>query len=58
MDYSPAYWEGQGKRSIYEAYLFDPLRSYPQLGKGHTAARDLIKLRGASAADAPPSGWC
>ena len=49
----PAYWEGLGKRSIYEAYLFDPLKPYPALGKDHTAARDLVKLRTLSATNAP-----
>ena len=52
----PTYWEGQGKRAIYEAYLFDPLKPYPALGKSHTAARDLIKLRSLSVAEAPTVG--
>jgi len=40
----PVYWESLGKRTIYEAYLFDPLKPYPSLGKDHTVARDITKL--------------
>ena len=52
----PAWWAARGQRSIYEAYLFDPLKPYPKLGKDHTAARDLIKLKGLSAVDATAVG--
>ncbi len=52
----PAWWAARGQRSIYEAYLFDPLKPYPALGKDHTAARDLLKLQGLSAVDAPAVG--
>ena len=52
----PAYWATRGQRSIYEAYLFDPLKPYPSFMKDHTAARDLIKLRSLSAKDAQAVG--
>ena len=52
----PAWWAARGQRSIYEAYLFDPLKPYPALKKPHTAARDLIKLRGLAAGDAAMIG--
>ena len=52
----PAYWEKMGGRSIYEAYLFDPLKPYPSLKKSHTAARDVAKLRSLPAAEAPVVG--
>jgi hypothetical protein len=52
----PAYWEGLGKRTIYEAYLFDPLKPYPSLGKSHTAARDIVKLARLSPEVAPAVG--
>lgn len=51
----PAYWAAQGQRAIYEAYLFDPLKS-SKLGKSHTAARDVIKLGGLLAKDAAVVG--
>ena len=52
----PAWWAARGQRSIYEAYLFDPLKPYPALGKDHTAARDLIKLRSLAVNDAAMVG--
>jgi hypothetical protein len=40
----PAYWTKLGKRSIYEDYLFDPLKP-GRLARSHTAARDILKLK-------------